>query len=124
MNATEMLNTLDEKREALKIYQAEKEKLLDAAVPAEVRKKMDDIKAEFEPIITSASAEITQLEFDIKKHVYAYGETVKGDHLMAVFVKGRQTWDNKGLDIFAEIHPEILEFRKIGEPSVSIREVK
>ncbi len=49
------------------------------------------------------------------------GESVKGTNLQAIFIKGRQTWDNAELDKYAEKHPEILKFRKIGNPSVSIR---
>ena len=49
------------------------------------------------------------------------GETVKGDHLQAVWSKGRASWDDKALMGYTKAHPELLEFRKQGEPSVSIR---
>jgi hypothetical protein len=43
---------------------------------------------------------------------------------MAVYANGRVTWDNKGLQAYAEWHPEVDKYKKVGEPSVSIREIK
>ncbi len=42
---------------------------------------------------------------------------------MAIYSKGRMSWDGKRLDGYATAHPEILAFRSEGQPSVSIREV-
>ena len=58
---------------------------------------------------------------EVKADVLAHGETVKGAHLMAVWVKGRTSWDSKRLDGYAAAHPEIETFRSVGEPSVTIR---
>jgi hypothetical protein len=60
----------------------------------------------------------------VKESVIAGGESVKGEFLHAVYVKGRTTWETKLLDGFAAAHPEILQFRKVGEPSVTIRSSK
>ena len=54
----------------------------------------------------------------------AGGATAKGVHLMAVWAKGRETWDTSRLAGFAVAHPELLELRKIGEPTVAIRAIK
>ncbi len=42
---------------------------------------------------------------------------------MAVWSKGRETWDTKSLDGYALAHPEIASLRKVGDPSVSIRKI-
>jgi hypothetical protein len=61
---------------------------------------------------------------EIKSETLALGQTVKGTRLMVVWAKGRSSWDGKLLDGYAMDHPEILQAKKIGEPTVSIRSVK
>ena len=56
--------------------------------------------------------------------VFTIGATVKANGLMAVYNKGRVSWDSKLLDGYAVAHPEILAARKEGDPSVTIRTVK
>ena len=53
--------------------------------------------------------------------VKAAGETVKGDRLMLVYGKPRETWDTKALTGYAAAHPEIERFKKVGEPTVTVR---
>ena len=53
--------------------------------------------------------------------VIALGASVKGEHLHAVYTKGRETWDGKLLSGYAIAHPDVLACRNIGAPSVSIR---
>lgn len=43
------------------------------------------------------------------------------NNMMAVWSKGRVTWDGKGLGGYMVAHPEIEAFRREGKPSVSIR---
>lgn len=63
------------------------------------------------------------MEKGIKESVLSIGEPVKGEFLQAIFIKGRVSWDTKGLDGYAVAHPEILIFKKTGEPSVSLKKV-
>jgi len=63
-------------------------------------------------------------ETRVKTLVGGVGETVKGEHLMAVYSDGRVTWDTKEMDGYMVAHPEIKQFRNVGKPSVAIREVK
>jgi hypothetical protein len=46
---------------------------------------------------------------------------VKLEGIHAIYYRGRVMWDSRGLSSYAETHPEVLEFRRIGNPSVSIR---
>lgn len=66
---------------------------------------------------------IAELTTEVKADVLAHGETVKGERLMAVWVKGRTSWDSKRLDGYAAAHPEIESFKTVGEPSVTIRAI-
>ena len=51
----------------------------------------------------------------------AYGSSFKHAGVHAVYVRGRVSWDAKGLESYADDHPEVREHRRVGEPSVSLR---
>lgn len=111
---------------------AEMQKVIDSVLTPEILAKVEEIKAEYKPkfdLLENDAEYIARkkegdaLTEEIKADVISLGETVKGSALMAVYAKGRTTWDNKGLDGFATAHPEIEKFRKVGEPSVSIRKI-
>lgn len=42
---------------------------------------------------------------------------------MAVYNKGRVSWDSSGLNGYMVAHPEITAFRKEGEPSITLRKI-
>lgn len=100
---------------------AQKQALIDQALPPEVKAHLDDIEAEFGQKAEAATANIESLEAEIKRETLGHGETVRASGIQAVWNKGRQTWDGKALASYGETHPEILQFRKEGEPSVTIR---
>lgn len=66
----------------------------------------------------------TALEVEIKKDVLTHGASVKGRRSYAVFSRGRVSWATDRLDAYATTHLEVVEFRKQGEPSVSLRMVR
>ena len=101
----------------------DKQALVDQVLTPEVRARLAEIEAEFESKSETAGVKIATLEAEIKAEVLAKGETVKGGKFQAVWNKGRQSWDDKGLTAYAESHPEVMRFRKQGEPSVTIRKV-
>ncbi len=101
--------------------QGEKQKIVDGVLTPEIKKRLEEIDAEFATKSEAVDGNIETLEAEIKADVLAHGESVKGERFQAVWSKGRQTWDSKGLTSYAEAHPEVLEFQKTGDPSVSIR---
>ena len=122
-----MATDLHEKLDRLANYQAEKEvlqiekqQLLDQILTAEIRAHLAEIEAEFEPRLDAVEQNIAALEEEIKQDVLHEGATVRGTFLRAVWNKGRVTWDTKGMDNYAQLHPEILRYRKQGQPYVSI----
>lgn len=106
------------RRDAL---EGEKQALVDQVLTPEIRKRLDEIEAEFASKAEAVEANVAALEGEIKSEVLAHGESVKAEGIQAVWSKGRVTWDSKGLTSYAESHPEILEFQKTGEASVSLR---
>jgi hypothetical protein len=51
----------------------------------------------------------------------ATGAGANGTYLQALIVAPRITWDTKALQVYGTLHPEVLEYRRVGEPSVQIR---
>jgi hypothetical protein len=86
-----------------------------------VKARLAEIEVEFSQKHEAANANIEALETSIKSETLALGESVRGSAFQAVWNKGRVSWDSKGLSTYADSHPEILAFRKEGEPSVTIR---
>jgi hypothetical protein len=112
------LSTLYEERDSLG---AQKQALIDQVLTPEIKKRLEEIDAEFAGKDKAAETNIEALEAEIKQDTLSHGESVKAAGFQAVWTKGRVSWDGKGLLSYSESHPEILQFRKEGEPTVSIR---
>ena len=98
--------------------------LLERTIPAEVKAQLEEIKAEYQPMIEQAQTALAETKAEIEEKVIKTAFTWKGTRFMAVWNKGRETWDGKALDGFAMAHPEILQAKKIGNPTVTFRQVK
>jgi phage terminase small subunit len=115
------LDQLAEFHRQLDMLEKDKQKLIDQVLPPEIKARLEEIEAEFAHKAEAAQASIETLEGEIKSEVISHGESVRGAAFQAVWTKGRQSWDGKGLTTYSESHPDILQFRKEGEPSVAIR---
>jgi parvulin-like peptidyl-prolyl isomerase len=122
---------ITQKLDRLANYQAQKQylelqkkELLDQILPAEIRARIEEVEAEFSGRAIAVDENIQALEEEIKNDLLMRGETAKGSFLAGVWCHGRVSWDTRGLDRYASSHPEILRFRKQGEPYVAIRDVK
>ena len=94
-----------------------------SAKDAIMLQKQDVIDAEFEDKALAVNDTITSLEAESRTAVLEHGATVKGAYLQAVWSKPRVSWDTKSLDGFMAAHPELAQFRKVGEASVSLRKI-
>lgn len=99
----------------------EKQSLIDQVLTQEIKEKLAEIDAEFDPKVEELSQQKSMLEADIKNEVLSAGRTVKGTYHQFVWSKPRVSWDTKALDGYAAAHPEIAQFRAEGAPSVSVR---
>ncbi len=93
-------------------------------VMATIKDELDALEIELKPTLDSATTQKAEAESALKAAVLATGNTIRGSHLMAMWVKGRETWDTSKLAGFAVAHPELLELRKVGDPTVTIRAIK
>ena len=99
----------------------EKQTLIDEVLTPEIKEKLAEIDAEFDPKVDELSQQKSMLEAEIKQEVLQAGRTVKGTYHSFVWSKPRVSWDTKSLDGYAAAHPEIAQFRIEGSPSVSVR---
>lgn len=126
MDETEIKQKLDRladhqaQRDAIALQKAE---LVDAVLTAEIKAQLAEIDAEFAGKTEAANANIAALEAEVKQAIIEHGASVKGTFLHAIWNKGRVSWDTRSLDGYAVAHPEMLSFRKEGEPSVTLRRI-
>lgn len=126
MEENEIINMLDQLadfKSQADYLELEKKKLLNDAIPMNIKTHLGEIEAEFADKEEAVKTNIASLEERIKKSVLEIGSSVKGRFLHAVYSKGRTTWDNDFLNRFAKKHPEIESARKEGDPSVSMRNI-
>ncbi len=121
MDAAELINRWTDLQAAADLLRLDKENKRKAIITPEIQAQLDELDAEYNPTIEAAQANAEALARDIKAAVIDMGVTVKAGAAQAVYAKGRVSWDTKALDGYAAGHPEIIQFRKEGEPSVSLR---
>ncbi len=92
-----------------------------AEILKKVQAELDAVEAEYQPVLDAAQANASALEAEIKNDVLLSGQSVMTDVFQAIYVRGRVTWDNEGINNYARLHPEVLKFRKEGQPSVTLR---
>ena len=127
MDESEIIAKLDqlaEYRNQREILERDKAQRLKDAIPPEVQAELDVIVAEFDPPLEQSALKVGELESEIRDAILERQTSVKGASLYAVYTAPRVTWDNRSLDGYAVAHPELLNFQRIGQPSVSIRELK
>lgn len=106
------------------VLQIEKQALIDEILTAEIKARLEEIEAEFAPRLEAVAQNIEALKEEIKQDVLQQGASVRGSFLQAVWNKGRVSWDNQKMEQYALYHPEVLAYRKQGQPFVSIVQVR
>jgi hypothetical protein len=96
--------------------EAEREQILD-----KVRAELQAVEAKYGPQLEEATQALAELEAEVKAGVLQAGQSVRVGAVQAVFYRGRVTWDSRGLAHYAQDHPEVQQFRKVGSPGVILR---
>lgn len=112
--------------EAVKADRAQLEeeiKAKTAKVYADIAQRKNEIEIEFGGKADDVNNNISKLEAEIKAETKTRGETVKGKYFMAVYVKGRTSWNNDMLDGMISLVPQLEKARKVGDPSITLRKV-
>ena len=122
-------------QELINNIRADRNAAVDKILTPEMRAQISEIDAMCADELSNVNLElgrdtaavdenIAALTESIKAAVVSEGASVKGTFLHAVYSKPRVTWDSGKLEGLALAFPPLLEARKVGEPSVSIRDVK
>ncbi|RPI87751.1 MAG: hypothetical protein EHM41_03820 [Chloroflexi bacterium] len=125
-----MADTLIDKLNRLADFQAQrdylslqKQELIDSILTPEIKTRIEEIETEFSGRLEVVKANIEGLECEIKQDAVEEGASVRGQFLQAVWNRGRTSWDNEGLEKYAQMHPEILSYKKQGSPFIAIRKL-
>jgi hypothetical protein len=94
-----------------------------AEILKKIQGELDALDLEYKPVLEAAEENVAALENEIKTDVLLYSETVSGGSYRASYSQGRVSWDNEGMTKYAASHPDVLQFRKQGNPIVSLRVV-
>jgi hypothetical protein len=97
-------------------YEAKRTEIL-----KQIQTQLDALESEYNPILEAADENIATLENEIKTEVLLHGESVSGGTYRATYTQGRISWDNDGMAKYAASHPEVTQFRKQGQPIISLR---
>lgn len=97
---------------------------LRAKILATVQDQLDALDAEFDEPALLIQSRADALEAEIKAEVLTGGASVKSSRLHAVWSKPRVTWESGILEGLLTVFPQIEKARKVGQPSVAIRNVK
>ena len=122
--AEEYMENYADLTERLKMLSDNLAELKAKAIPVDVYKIIAELDDEYLPMIEQVQAALAYTKERIEQQVLDATTTWKGTRYMAVWNRGRETWDGKALDGFAMAHPEILQAKKIGNPTVTFRQVK
>ena len=90
----------------------------------QVQAELDALKAEDDPLFETTNDNIAILDTEIKNDVLIYADTIQGGIYRPGYTQGRISWDKDRMNYFAGSQPDILQFRKQGQPSVTLRVVK
>jgi DNA-binding Lrp family transcriptional regulator len=119
-NVAEKLERLSNLRNAAEFtrldYETKRTQIL-----KQVQAELDALDLEYKPVLEAAEENLAALENEIKTDVLLYGGSVSGGMYRATYTQGRVSWDNEGITKYAEYHPDVLQFRKQGQPIVSLR---
>lgn len=105
------------------VLNLQKNELIDQVLTPEIKARLAEIESEFADKVEAVESNIAGLEDEIRQEALRHGSSVKGTFMRVIWHKGRVSWDTKSLDAYAEMHPEITDFRKQGEPYVSITKI-
>lgn len=81
-----------------------------------LQKTYDNLDAMIVPLGHAVAERIEE----VKDECLALGRSVSGEGARVVYNTGRTSWDNRGLDIYSRTHPDIMKFKKMGNPYASL----
>jgi len=120
-----LMNKYVDMKSQISLLEAGKKKLINEAMPKEVRDKVEEIEEEFAGKTEKAQKDLEKLEEEIKAGVVSVKKTLSVKGMKAFYYDGRVSWDAKGLEGVIKNNPEVAsvisKFKKQGKPYASFR---
>jgi uncharacterized protein YifE (UPF0438 family) len=88
---------------------------------APVQAQLDALDAETTARLKQLEELVEAAELAVKQAVVGYGRSYTRGRVKATFYRPSVTFDNKALQEYAATHPEIEQFKKVGQPRATIR---
>jgi uncharacterized protein YifE (UPF0438 family) len=92
-----------------------------AQVLQAVREQLDSVDEVFAEQLRAANDLAAKTEQVVRDLVMRVGRSYSLAGIRATYQKARVSWDNEKLTAYAEQHPDVLAFRKLGKPTVALR---
>jgi uncharacterized protein YifE (UPF0438 family) len=92
-----------------------------SAVLSALRDRLAEVDAAFAERVRSALEAVTAAEAAVRDLVLRLEQTVRLAGVQVAYHPGRVTWDNERMEQFAQAHPEVRSFRRVGKPWVAVR---
>ena len=124
MDIKQKLNQLYELEKKVDQFKAQRDHAVEELIGPKLLGQIDELRKTFDEKLELFAVESNRLKNEIKENVLASGKTTTGDYIKAQYVRGRKTWDSKGLSGYAVHDPKVKQFLKIGKPSVRFSKVK
>jgi hypothetical protein len=86
-----------------------------------VEADLAEIEARYGGQLEEMTRLVSAIEAEVKAEVLQAKRSVHAEGVQVIYYRPRVTWDSPGLARFAETNPEVEQFRKVGQPSVSLR---
>ena len=125
-NIKQLLKQLHDAKCAVDLVTIERDQLIDGVLSAEQRNAIRDIRDEYQDRINAALKAAEELDQQVRAAVHEHGESVKTDHMHAIYMQPAPTWDTEGLLAMSK-NPEfawLREFIRESAPRVQIRITK
>ena len=120
MNIEQKLDQLADLQAQADVVRMKFNELRDQIMTPEIKAQLAEVDVEEATTLEAVRAGIDTLTAEVKDGVIAIGYSVKGKYLQAVWSRGRPSYSEKAKDGYLPVNV----YRKEGEPSVSIRNVK
>ncbi|MCI0704996.1 MAG: DUF413 domain-containing protein [Planctomycetia bacterium] len=86
-----------------------------------VRDKLDAVDAAFAERMQNANEAAAVADRAVRELVMRLGRSIRTAGVSAIYHKARVSWDNEQMEGYAQRHPEVKAFRKVGKPIVALR---
>jgi len=118
---TQLLDEMANIQAQIDALRLQKQAEIDKIMTPEIKMELSALDVEYDQMAEVAENKLSAIKAQVKELVIESGKSIKGEFVQAIYSKPRTTWNSKALEGYAMAHPEILEARKIGKPSVRFK---